>query len=86
MDLLEKMSNSRDSSEYLAAFEKISGWHKAIDKLTVKGLGTMKMDINSFFNIMKHDSPDVYANLAIERKILLEKIFKKRTGVEIIID
>lgn len=74
------------TKEYADGRGNVAGWKKRLGRTDAKGALEVKREKDAFFSAMRTKTPDLYALFKVEDKLLSEKILKKLTGREIIID
>lgn len=80
--LLELMK----TKEYADARKKVDGWEARLEKADAKGAMKIGEERSAFFGDMKKKSGGLYALFQMDDKALSERIVKKVTGQDVIID
>jgi hypothetical protein len=74
------------SAGYKDARNKIDEWMKRLKTAKADEALRISDEKATFFNKMKDSAPELYSVLAIDEKTLSGIIFKKLTGMDVIID
>lgn len=81
-----KLTELIESKEYKDASRKVGEWQRRLEKADRSEIMKIRDEKSSFFFQMLKDRPELYAAFQIDDKTLSEKIYKKLTGKNIIID
>jgi hypothetical protein len=72
--------------EYSEAKKKIGEWKKRLKKTDREEAFKIRDEQREFFSKMKETFPEMHELFAVSRKEIVEMIFQRITGQEIIID